>query len=975
MTIAATEATPGEKLAFAETLAELERRGINVDAIRDEHPETLGPQTDDELWDAVYELTGYKLPRVAVCPNHVAPFQIFADVFFERRDDVLMIGNRGGGKRCHVLERIPTPGGWTTFGDVEDGDKIFDEQGKVRTVLRAHPIEERTDAYEVIFSDGVSIVADAEHLWETWSWRLRRCGNNKKKAVREASVVTTRQIRDTLYRKHGASNEFNHSIPVAKPLILPEAELPVNPWLFGVWLGDGCTDRRSEIHTNATEAPFFVNQLRRLGADTVVKQGRSGAARRVAFSGIDFRKHLPVGGKRIPQTYLRGSIDQRRALLQGLMDTDGHITKDGKAEVTIKRPELRDDVMELLRTLGYKPSFTEKIVKPSDSSNCAKNGVKDVYGPYFRVRFQPYADEPPVRMPHKVERLKRRPERPQMSSRRQIVAVKPVDSVPMRCITVDSPSSLYLCGDGMIPTHNTTISGFLHGAKCRWRPRYSSCICGATEKQSARGYAEFQRFTQFIADEIIDSLQKKTEWVNGSETEVITGTVKGVNGPHPHFAQFDELELSTKEVFEEWLNMSQGTEEYTGQNFLSSTRKFAYGLIQEIVKEADDAKSKGEAPAWDVMIFCVFETMQNQPNCGVEDENGDLLCGCDKVVKGTWPAREGELEKPRTFASVCDGRGQKAQGFVPLRDIHRRFKSMGRRVWEAQQECLRPSSEGLVHAWWDPELYGLPKWLPRKEYGPVYRSWDWGGTNPHAVIWYQVLKVPVILEVEDEIWKLPEGAMIAFDEIYHPGGGFYGLGLEVMERTKLWHEYGYDFDVVMDFCDPAGASAKEDVARAARDHNYPAPSWRMHPVGVEISVEKHIEWGEDGLLYTVVPNCPNLVREREVYHWPDTKPGMPPPKRPVEVDDHTVDAERYYVWNYYKLSTHSNQNSESPASDMSAHPAQQMTKEKSRTPEKQIYGAQPRDSILAPEFPEGAPENDTPMIRRHRYYSVRNGHR
>src|SRR5690606_15752695 len=128
----------------------------------------------------------------------------------------------------------------------------------------------------------------------------------------------------------------------------------------------------------------------------------------------------------------------------------------------------------------------------------------------------------------------------------------------------------------------------------------------------------------------------ETTWVNQSVTEVVAGTIKGVNGPHPFFAQFDELELSTDEIFEEWQNMVQGNEVYKAQQLLSSTRKYAYGLIQSIVKECEEAQKQGIKPPWDVMIFCIFETLQNQPNCGVKDEEGNLLCGCDKVIKGVW---------------------------------------------------------------------------------------------------------------------------------------------------------------------------------------------------------------------------------------------------------------------------------------------------------------------------------------------------
>lgn len=470
----------------------------------------------------------------------------------------------------------------------------------------------------------------------------------------------------------------------------------------------------------------------------------------------------------------------------------------------------------------------------------------------------------------------------------------------------------------------TTISGFLHGAKCRYFPGFKAAIAGSAEKQSQRAYAEFKRFIRQIEDEIVDTLQSKTLWVNDSETEVLGGTVKALNGPHPHLAQFDEVELTERIVFEEFQNMAQGDTTHDAQNLLTSTRKRPGGMVQELVDEVEEAEASGHSPPWEVAVFCIFETIENVPNCG----NG---CGCEKVVKGKW--QDGT---PRTFASVCDGRAGRAHGFVKLGDVHKRFRRLSRATWEAQQECLRPNPEGLVHDWFDPEQDGILKWFPRPEYGPVYRSWDWGGTNPHAVLWHQMVHVPVDLEYTFQGNRyerhVPEGTLVTFDELYYTGGSFRTLGLKVFERTQEWADHGFDFDIERDFADPAGRTPKEDVKDAARDGEWPVPRFRSIPATLEESVDKHIEWGEGGRILINLRNCPNLIGEFKVYSWPEDKPNRNRATKPVDKDNHACDAQRYAIWNIYRMDKTSG-SGEVPGTDAdSEHPTRRRSRDRTASP-------------------------------------------
>ncbi|MHB8727563.1 MAG: LPD5 domain-containing protein [Sulfuricaulis sp.] len=377
---------------------------------------------------------------------------------------------------------IPTPDGWTTMGEIRVGDKAFDEQGQVCEVLGATEVQLNRPCYDVSFSDGTHIVADAEHLWFTIM--------QKKPGIR-----TTEEILATLKERTRGDNK--HSIPLTDALQLPNVELPIPPYVLGVWLGDGAT-RNARITAGPQDADEIVAHLCAAGArhGKLQKDKRNGVitftirrsglgcirghdaaemgpkgcracfndARRAKTRGMKLspgtNKNLQVrmreigllGHKHIPSAYLRASEQQRRELLKGLMDSDGHITKHGLCGFGTSLPELRDGVMELLRSLGYKPTSHDFI--PRCNGKAGKTASK--------IHFQAYADEPVFHLGRKLARLRQRPETNQRSQARQIIAVTPVPSVPVRCIKVSSESELYLAGPGMVPTHNTALSPTVH---------------------------------------------------------------------------------------------------------------------------------------------------------------------------------------------------------------------------------------------------------------------------------------------------------------------------------------------------------------------------------------------------------------------------------------------------------------------------------------------------------------------------------
>lgn len=402
-------------------------------------------QGDPKLWPPAFQ-------DGIARPEQLAPGTLGAELTEEDWLFWLILSGRGFGKLLALDTPIPTPDGWTAMGALQVGDQVFDEAGRPCRVERI--FDEWADtAYRLWFSDGTSVDACSEHQWVTWTHaerkRLLRVGTvtefpdewSAGKAVR-----TTEEIVETLYQ--GPRSDRNHCIPTCGPLHLPDQELPIDPYLFGVWLGDG--DSRGGHLTLGEGKMEVVEQLAAAGRPPRPVAVPKGKAARWLVPGLtkDLRRAELLGNKHVPAAYLRGSAAQRLALLQGLMDTDGGASRSS-VEFSTTRRELADAVTELARSLGQKPVSSE---------GRAMLYGRDV-GPKWRVTWRPTM--PVFRLPRKLLRVGPLGDQALRSRHRMIVGAQLLPAQPMRCITVDSPNGLYLAGTGMIPTHNTrSVVGF-----------------------------------------------------------------------------------------------------------------------------------------------------------------------------------------------------------------------------------------------------------------------------------------------------------------------------------------------------------------------------------------------------------------------------------------------------------------------------------------------------------------------------------
>lgn len=351
---------------------------------------------------------------------------------------------RGHGKALDLDTPIPTPTGWKTMDELRPGDAVFDDCGKPCFVVAKSAIWRDRPVYRVsINRENAPILADANHLWPVEFDRRRKP-----------------KTRTTLEIAH--PRETRASLKVAPALDLPEAKLPIDPYLMGVWLGDGhsqaarITTEDSEVadylatyaESNGMRVRVYCNGSRAktyaLSSSThgdPTHQSRHTDGRRGTYNlFIDALRRLGVfGNKHIPDIYLRASASQRLALLQGLVDTDGYVAEDGQTEFCNTSRALSFGVLELVRTLGVRAFLSE---------GRAKIYGRDC-GPKYRVTF--YMSDS-ARLPRKRERC-----RSSGTMIRHSIDAKPYGVADTVCIQVSSASGCFLAGRAMVPTHNSTI--------------------------------------------------------------------------------------------------------------------------------------------------------------------------------------------------------------------------------------------------------------------------------------------------------------------------------------------------------------------------------------------------------------------------------------------------------------------------------------------------------------------------------------
>lgn len=352
------------------------------------------------------------------------------------------------------------------------------------------------------------------------------------------TIKTTQDVIDTFY--YGKRNDTNHCIPNARALNLPEKNLPIDPYLYGMFLGDGCS-HTAYIASHIDDYLFYKEYLSNKGI-TVREfkiQSNSESKKSGTFGIEGFYKQLRENNclrkKTIISDYLRASVDQRLETVRGLLDTDGSIDKRGKIEFCNTNKEIFDFCYELLVSLGQKPTVSSRMGK--------LYGVEKKL--VYRLNFNP-TNFIFFNLPRKINRIKTRNNQALRNHHRMIVKYEEISPIEMKCIQVDSKNSMYLLGSAMIPSHNTRTSTEWVRHLAETQPGVRIALVGATTSDVMK--------TMLTGDSGLISIcppwnkpewnqnRQRLDWSNGSIVEYFTAeTPSRLRGPQFHYAWADEI--------------------------------------------------------------------------------------------------------------------------------------------------------------------------------------------------------------------------------------------------------------------------------------------------------------------------------------------------------------------------------------------------------------------------------------------------
>jgi hypothetical protein len=442
------------------------------------------------------------------------------------KDKITIRAPHGPGKEQPVDEPVLTPSGWKAIGDLHLDDQVITVDGTSTSVIGIFPQGVKS-VYRLTMSDGSWVRAGAEHLWQVDV----RTGSGRK-----TMVLSTLQLLDGVAQ----AGVPMYRLPTVAPIDLPTRLLPIDPYVLGVWLGDGSA-KGGKIHKPDDGLWQEVEKIAASGP----WRGRTTSGHRTVYGLGTKLEALGLHGLRsweryIPDSYLYADIKQRHAILQGLFDTDGWVEDQGCAVLyCTTSPRLAEQVPELVRSLGGQvrvhlipaPGYTHK-------------GERRIGRPAYTIRIMLPQKFLPFRAVTKASRFRPRPDTDKNRVRTLHRYIERIELEPAKvesvCIAVAHPSHLYVTRHHIV-THNTHLAAkLMHWFNFCFHGRI---VCTAPKQMQLRTrlWPEFLKVMRDSLPEYQQSIQyqaTKIVW-NGDDTWYATAETgskpENIAGHHDEF--------------------------------------------------------------------------------------------------------------------------------------------------------------------------------------------------------------------------------------------------------------------------------------------------------------------------------------------------------------------------------------------------------------------------------------------------------
>lgn len=426
---------------------------------------------------------------------------------------------RGAGKDVALDTKIlKADGTYTTMGEVKVGDYVVDADGNPTRVIGKSPVFTDHKCYEVEFEDGEKIIAGEDHLWAIESRRWK--GNLDEYGLK---VLETKKLaKDYVwYRKCDGDKEYKYRVPIATAIKYEQKDLPIHPYILGIWLGDGCSSD-GYITSHVNDYDELCKHIKDTGYQVTTILNDSGNNKKVRIANEYGKPLLTIlkemnlfKNKHIPKEYMLSSIEQRFELIKGLMDTDGSCDDSGRCEFSQKSESFMRDFQTILDSLGIKNTISYR-------EGTAVRGSEKLFSSW-RCYFTVDKERSCFKFERKKCRLKDK-----INCRRYtktIVSIKEVPTVKTQCICVDNPRGLFLCGERMTVTHNSSMIAIYIMAKSLLFPNYRSYIAAGSSDQAIETFMKIEA----LASDAIESATGLTKYFL-DELRIANGSGASGNG-------------------------------------------------------------------------------------------------------------------------------------------------------------------------------------------------------------------------------------------------------------------------------------------------------------------------------------------------------------------------------------------------------------------------------------------------------------
>lgn len=372
--------------------------------------------------------------------------------------NLFILGSRSTGKDLEENTIVYTETGECKIKDVNIGDKIYGKDGKLTNITNKFNFNDQLQ-YKIELQDGREIECGGGHLWN-----VRSPGTSSK-----FKTLTTEFLYNNI-NKRIRTDKINHKnesywfIPNNNPIEYDEKELPIDPYLLGLWLGDGSKNRvsitsaDSEIVNYIYEVAKHYNHKVTLNFNKYktcptyhITEGRGKHDRELVN---EFKKLNLLNNKHIPDIYLKSSINQRIELLKGLMDSDGNSNiGTNNCEFSNSNKRVIDDFEKLVRSLAISCKIKSKI--PTFKYKEKLKYGKISYRVYLRPEFCPF------KLQRKVDSYVYDSSKHKTKNCIGIKSITPTTIKPSVCISVDNKDNLFIAGNYIVTHNSFIISGIM----------------------------------------------------------------------------------------------------------------------------------------------------------------------------------------------------------------------------------------------------------------------------------------------------------------------------------------------------------------------------------------------------------------------------------------------------------------------------------------------------------------------------------